>query len=112
MKNENTERIRERVISLIESEYESDAAFERALGLAENNWLDEGFAGLISGRIVSTFDNPNILAVYLLAIAVISRSPSGSLSQPLLGSKRKTLSPRTKPIRSPTSNSSFEPIPT
>ena len=41
MKNENTERIRERVISLIESEYESDAAFERALGLAEktvNNW--------------------------------------------------------------------------
>lgn len=41
MKNETTERIRERVISLIESEYESDAAFERALGLAEktvNNW--------------------------------------------------------------------------
>ena len=41
MKAENTERIRERVLSLIESQYESDAAFERALGLREktvNNW--------------------------------------------------------------------------
>lgn len=41
MKNENTERIRERVLSLIESEFDSDAAFERAMGLAEktvNNW--------------------------------------------------------------------------
>ena len=41
MKNENTEKIRERVLSLIESEFESDAAFERELGLAEktvNNW--------------------------------------------------------------------------
>ena len=41
MKNENTEKIRERVIELIESEFESDAAFERAMQLAEktvNNW--------------------------------------------------------------------------
>lgn len=41
MKNENTERIRERVLSLIDSEFESDAAFERALGIPEktvNNW--------------------------------------------------------------------------
>lgn len=41
MKNENTERIRERVLSLIDTEFESDAAFERALGIAEktvNNW--------------------------------------------------------------------------
>lgn len=41
MKLQNTERIRERVLSLIESQYESDAAFERALGLREktvNNW--------------------------------------------------------------------------
>ena len=41
MKNDNTERIRERVLSLIESEYDSDAAFERAMGLSEktvNNW--------------------------------------------------------------------------
>ena len=41
MKNENTEKIRERILSIVEAEYESDAAFERALGLAEktvNNW--------------------------------------------------------------------------
>lgn len=41
MKSENTEKIRERVIELIESEFESDAAFERALELPEktvNNW--------------------------------------------------------------------------
>ena len=41
MKNENTEKIRDRVLSLIESEFESDAAFEREMGLAEktvNNW--------------------------------------------------------------------------
>ena len=38
---ENKERIRERVISLIESEFESDAAFEREMGIGEktvNNW--------------------------------------------------------------------------
>ncbi|MBQ7363811.1 MAG: hypothetical protein IJW48_05125 [Clostridia bacterium] len=41
MKNENTEKIRERLLSLIEAEYDSDAAFERAVGLREktvNNW--------------------------------------------------------------------------
>jgi len=38
---ENNDNIRERILSLIDSEYESDAAFERALGLADktvNNW--------------------------------------------------------------------------
>ncbi|MBO7304941.1 MAG: hypothetical protein J6V09_06935, partial [Clostridia bacterium] len=41
MVKEETEKVRERVLSLIDSEYESDAAFERAFGLAEktvNNW--------------------------------------------------------------------------
>ena len=41
MEKEKIEIIRERIISLIESEYESDAAFERAVGLPEktvNNW--------------------------------------------------------------------------
>lgn len=41
MKNENKEVIRRRVLALIESEYESDAAFERAFGLSDktvNNW--------------------------------------------------------------------------
>ena len=31
MKNEATERIRERILALIESEFESDAAFERTV---------------------------------------------------------------------------------
>lgn len=41
MKKENQIKTKERVLSLIESEFESDAAFERAIGLAEktvNNW--------------------------------------------------------------------------
>ena len=41
MINENAEKIRERILSLIDAEFESDAAFERALGLSEktvNNW--------------------------------------------------------------------------
>lgn len=41
MKNATTESTREMLLALIEAEYESDAAFERALGLAEktvNNW--------------------------------------------------------------------------
>ena len=41
MKSENTERIRARIIALIESEFESDAAFERAIGIPTktvNNW--------------------------------------------------------------------------
>ena len=41
MKTDNVERIRARIITLIESEFESDAAFERALGLPDktvNNW--------------------------------------------------------------------------
>ena len=41
MSSENAEKIRERILSLIDSEFESDAAFERALGLSEktvNNW--------------------------------------------------------------------------
>ncbi len=38
---EQSDNIRERVLSLIESEFDSDAAFERAMGLADktvNNW--------------------------------------------------------------------------
>lgn len=41
MRNESTENIRARILSLIESGFESDAAFERALDLPSktvNNW--------------------------------------------------------------------------
>ena len=41
MKSDNIEKIREKLLLLIEAEYESDAAFERTVGLREktvNNW--------------------------------------------------------------------------
>lgn len=41
MNKENEEKVRDRILSLIDSEFESDAAFERTLGLSEktvNNW--------------------------------------------------------------------------
>jgi transcriptional regulator with XRE-family HTH domain len=41
MTKENTREIREKILSLVESEFESDAAFEREMGLSEktvNNW--------------------------------------------------------------------------
>lgn len=41
MKKENQAKTKKRVLSLIDAEFESDAAFERAMGLAEktvNNW--------------------------------------------------------------------------
>ncbi len=41
MKSETTELIREKILLLIDSEYESDAAFERAFDIPEktvNNW--------------------------------------------------------------------------
>ena len=41
MTKENTEAIREKILSLVDLEYESDAAFERAMGLKDktvNNW--------------------------------------------------------------------------
>lgn len=40
-KNRDKEKIREKVLALIDSEFESDAAFERAMGLGDktvNNW--------------------------------------------------------------------------
>lgn len=41
VKNGDKEKIREKILSLIDTEFESDAAFERAVGLADktvNNW--------------------------------------------------------------------------
>jgi septum formation topological specificity factor MinE len=41
MKSGNTERIRERILALIDSHFESDAAFEREMGIPDktvNNW--------------------------------------------------------------------------
>jgi hypothetical protein len=41
MKKDNQDKTRDRILSLIDSEFASDAAFERAMGLADktvNNW--------------------------------------------------------------------------
>ncbi len=41
MRDENTEKLRDRILSFIDSEFESDVAFERAMSLAPktvNNW--------------------------------------------------------------------------
>ena len=42
MNKENQVKTKERVLSLIESEFESDAAFERAMGLAEKTVNTQG----------------------------------------------------------------------
>ena len=64
MKTDNVERIRARIISLIESEFESDAAFERALSLPDktvNNWRRARSASFMKmlPRLSETF-NVNI----------------------------------------------------
>lgn len=41
MRDECTERVRERILSLVDAEFQSDSAFEREMGLADktlNNW--------------------------------------------------------------------------
>ena len=60
MKTDNVERIRTRILTLIESEFESDAAFERALGLPDktvNNWRRQRSASFmkILPRLSETF---------------------------------------------------------
>lgn len=55
------------------------AICEYAFGVASFNWLDSSFAGLISGRATSTFENPNILAVYLIVAVIFSLGYSFSV---------------------------------
>lgn len=43
-----------------------------ALGRAEIKWVDASRFGDIGGRVTSVFDNPNILAIYLLLIFPLS----------------------------------------
>ena len=69
--NESTERVRERVLDLIESEFESDASFERAMALPEktvNNWR--------RGRSASFMKNlPEIAEICGVNIAAIMDIP-------------------------------------
>lgn len=49
------------VISLI-------GVFEFIFGKENNSWLDQSFYGIIKRRVVSLFENPNILGVFLVAV--------------------------------------------
>ena len=42
--------------------------FEFLFGAESNNWLDQSFYGIIKPRVVSLFENPNILSVFLVMI--------------------------------------------
>ena len=48
------------------------AVVEYAFGLAKFDYMDKSFVGVISGRATSTFDNPNVLAVYLIITTVFA----------------------------------------
>lgn len=61
--------------------------FENFFGKTEDKWQDEEMFQDISGRVVSTFENPNVLAEYLIlcipiAIAgfLVSKKPSHKLA--------------------------------
>ncbi len=78
MKNGNTEKIRTRILTLIESEYESDAAFERAMGIPDktvNNWRRARSASFM--RML-----PRLAAVFRVNISELMDIPlSGDSSE-------------------------------
>ena len=60
--------------------------FQNFFGLAETTWHDTELFGDIEGRVVSTFENPNVLAEYLImiipliaAMFIISKNPRSKL---------------------------------
>lgn len=72
MKTENTEAVRARVLALIESEYESDAAFERALGLSDktvNNWR-RGRSASFMNMLPSLAESFNVSVSQLMDIPI------------------------------------------
>ena len=76
---DNTEKIRERVLSLIDAEYESDAAFERALDLAPktvNNWRRGRSASFI--KIL-----PKIAKLFSVGVGSLMDIPVGKDSSEL-----------------------------
>lgn len=56
--------------------------FQNFFGLAETTWQDADMFSSIKGRVVSTFENPNVLAEYLImllplifAVFIVAKSP-------------------------------------
>ena len=79
MSEKNTEKIRERVLALIDSQYESDAAFERATGLREktvNNWRRGRSASFI--KIL-----PKIAKLFSVGVGALMDIPVGKDSSEL-----------------------------
>ena len=77
MKSANTEKVRARILALIESEYESDAAFERDMGLADktvNNWRRGRSASFMKmlPRLTETF---SVSISQLLDIPLSAENP-------------------------------------
>ena len=60
--------------------------FQNFFGLAEQTWQDADMFSSIKGRVVSTFENPNVLAEYLimvlplmLAAFIVTKKPRGKV---------------------------------
>lgn len=71
---ENKDKIRARILALIESEYESDAAFERAIGLNDktvNNWRRGRSASFMSML-------PKLSEVFRVSITELMNIPLSS----------------------------------
>ena len=61
--------------------------FQNFFGLSESTWHDKEMFGDIEGRVVSTFENPNVLAEYLImiiplcaAMFIITKHPKAKLA--------------------------------
>ncbi len=81
MKSENIKQTREKILALIESEYESDAAFERELGLPAktvNNWRRERSSSFM--KMLPALANGFEVSVGELFDVPLCKGGSGELS--------------------------------
>ncbi len=96
---ENNEKIRERVISLIESEFDSDASFERTMGLAEktvNNWR-RGRSSSYMKMLPAMSEKFNVNIGEILAIPL--RKDTSELSEDELNLLHLYRKSRTLPVK-------------
>ena len=87
MTHESTEKIRTRVLRLIDSEFESDAAFERVMALSPktvNNWR--------RGRSSSFMQMlPRIAKVFALTVGEVMNLPINEAGEDLSDDEREIL---------------------
>ena len=97
MKSENTELIREKVLSLIDAEFESGAAFERAMSLSPktvNNWR-RGLSSSFMQMLPALSDLFGVNISELLDLPI--RRDTSELSEDELGLLRAYRRSRTMP---------------